>query len=208
MVRTTLLLSLLLVAGCHARFKKAAPGIGNVRIEVVNLGGPSVSLPSSGSDSVVGAVLDVTQAVRAGNIARHIQDKVDPNQVNQAFADGFADGIGSGPPFGYAADAPDLLQYELTGWGMGMTSFTSPGVYFYQLRVRGYHADGKKFYKSGVTCATNAGTTGWLELSPFGPDSNPEKIKNLPPEKVQAIFDATAKDCATQALLLLRKHAG
>lgn len=208
MTRTTLLICIALTAGCHARFKKAAPAIDNVRIEVVNLGGPSVILPTSGSDSAIGAVLDITQAVRAGNIAGHIRDKVDPQQVNQAFADGFADRIGSGPPFGYAPDAGDVLQYELTNWGMRTVSFTAPGVYFYELRVRGYRANGKKFYRSGVHCATDAGTTGWLEMSPFGPDSNPQKIKNLPAERIQAIFDATAKDCASQAISRLRKHAG
>ena len=93
------LLILPLVFGCHGRFKKNASTLGAARAEVITVRGPSVATPSSGGTGIVAAAFDITQAVRAGNIAAHISSKVDPEQVNDAFVRGFADQLGDGPPF-------------------------------------------------------------------------------------------------------------
>lgn len=202
-----LLLGAALMAGCHGRFKRAAPNLGAVSVDMVAARGPSVALPMVGGDSPVSAAVNITQMVRQGNIAAHIAEKVDPEQVNQAFADGFAQALDDGPPFAFAPDAKNVLQFELVDWGMEIYGPFSPGVFNYDLRVRGYRGDGKLFYKTRVRCATDAGTQGWSEMTPFG-DNNPNRIKNLPAEDVQRIFDATAADCARQALLIVRQHAG
>lgn len=200
------LASILLTTGCHARFKRAAPSIDAVRADVYVSSLPTVTLPGVGGDDAVAAVVNITQSVRAGNIARHLRDKVDPDRVNAAFARGFAQALGTGPPFAHDGNAQHVLEYELVDWGLEIVSPVSPGVFTYSLRVRGVYPDGRRFYKSGVTCVTDAGMAGWSEMTPFG-DNNPNRIKNLPAQEIQRIFDETAADCAFQAVALLRKHA-
>lgn len=208
-MRTLLpLLAIPLLVGCHGRFKKHAPDLGSVRGEVITVSGPSVLLPRSAGTDVVSVVFDVTQTVREGNIAAHIADKVDPEQVNAAFLAGFQQQLGDGPPFAYDASAGNVLQFELVDWGMEMWGFGNPGVYTYTIAVHGYRADGKKIYRSSFSCATDAGTSGWVEMSPFVGADNPNKIKNLPAEQIQAIFDATAEDCGRQMVRMVRQHAG
>ena len=105
------LLILPLVFGCHGRFKKNASTLGAARAEVITVRGPSVATPSSGGTGIVAAAFDITQAVRAGNIAAHISSKVDPEQVNDAFVRGFADQLGDGPPFAYDANARPVKSH-------------------------------------------------------------------------------------------------
>lgn len=207
MPRSFVLLAVALATtGCHARFKKAVSSIDAVRAEVTVNSVPTVVLPGVGGDSPVAAVVNITQSVRAGNIAAHIREKVDPDQVNRAFGDGFAYQLADGPPFAYDANAGHVLTFELVDWGLEIYGPTTPGVFTYSLRVRGYHPDGKKFYKTSITCVTDAGIAGWSEMTPFG-DANPNRIKNLPAAEVQAIFDRTAAECAGQTLAMMRHHA-
>ncbi len=208
-MRTVLsLLMIPLIVGCHARFKKHAPTLGAVRAEVITVNGPNVTLPSAGGDDVLSVAFDVAQTIRANNIASHIAKKVDPEQVNAAFIRGFSEQLGMGPPFAYDPGAGHVLQFELVDWGLTLWNFFSPGVYDYELVVRGFRSDGKQIYRARVRCTTDASGTGWAEMSPFAGNKNPNKIKNIPAEEIQAIFDATAEDCGRQAVRKIRSHAG
>lgn len=171
------------------------------------MSGPSVVTPTLGGNDLISLAFDLAQTARAGSIARAIATKVDPEQVNRAFEAGLAEQLGDGPPFAYDPDADAVLQFELVDWGMEMWNFGSPGVFDYDLVVRGYRADGRRFYRARVRCATDAGVAGWVETSPFLRASNPEKIRNLPAAEVQGIFDATAMDCGRYAVARMRYHA-
>ncbi|MEZ4322351.1 MAG: hypothetical protein R3F61_33065 [Myxococcota bacterium] len=208
------LLSLALVAGCHSRFKRVAPTVGVVRVEANTLGGPDVDLGRAyvsgggGLGDVLSSAYNITQMVREGNIAAHIAEKVRPDQVNAAFVHGFRESLGDGPPFGSTTEPGALLEFQLVDWGMELYGWGRPGVYNYEVVVRGYDANGKKMYRTSYQCYTDAGTTGWIEKSPFAGSSSPDSIKNIPAEQIQAIFDATAYDCGRQFVSILRKHAG
>lgn len=207
-MRWLLPLSVLFLGACHARFKRQAASIGSIRAEVITLSGPSVVTPTLGGNDVVSVAFDLAQTVRAGTIAQAIAAKVDPEQVNQAFHQGLADQLGGGPPFAYDARAGDVIQFELVDWGMEMWGFASPGVFTYELVARGFKADGKRFYRARFRCVTDAGMAGWAEQSPFAGPDNPDRVRNLPPEEVQAIFDATAADCGRKVVARMRYHAG
>lgn len=201
------MLSATLASGCHARFKKHVPSIDTVEVRAVTLSGPDVDLGRVTGAGVLSAAYNITQMVREGNIAAHIGDKVSPDQVNQAFVQGFREELGDGPPFSSSNQADARLQFELVDWGMQMTWLGSPGVYNYNVVVRGYGADGRAIYRTSYQCYTDAGASGWVEMSPFVGADNPDKIKNVPAEKIQAIFDATAYDCGRQFVWVLRRHA-
>lgn len=207
------LLCLALATGCHARFKKNAPTVGAVRVEAITMSGPDVDLgrayvSGGGLAGAVAAAYNVTQMVREGNIAGHIAQKVRPDQVNAAFVQGFREGMGEGPPFGTTEERGALLQFELVDWGMELYGWGSPGVYNYEVIVRGFRADGKKMYRTSYQCYTDAGVTGWIEKSPFAGTKSEDAIKNLPAERIQEIFDATAYECGRQFVTVVRRHAG
>jgi hypothetical protein len=209
----TLLMVLALVGGCHSRFKKHAPTVGAVRVEAITMRGPNVNLgrsPVSGGGLIgaAAAAYDITQMVREGNIASHIAGKVDSAQVNAAFVQGFREGLGDGPPFGTTEGEGGLLQFELVDWGLEMYGFASPGVYNYEVIVRGFRPDGKKMYRTSFQCFADAGTAGWAERNPFIGQNDPNAIKNIPAEQIQGIFDATAYDCGKQFVAVVRRHAG
>lgn len=213
MTRWIPLLCVALLAGCHARFKKNAPNIGTARVEAITMSGPNVNLgraPVSGT-GLVGAVstaYNVTQMVREGNIAAHIAEKVRPDQVNAAFVAGFREGLGDGPPFATSEDARPLIQFELVDWGMELWGWGNPGVYNYEVIVRGFSAEGKKIYRTSYQCYADAGTTGWVEKSPFVGADNENSVKSIPAEEIQAVFDAAAYECGRQFVTVVRDHAG
>lgn len=209
MIRSLLHFALLLsITGCHARYKRLAPSIDAVRTEVAVNNGPTVTLPyvqGVSQDDPIAAVVNITQAVRSVNTAAHLGRKVDPDQVNDVFQQQFAMELAA-TPFRHDPGAGDVLRFELVDWGLEVPTVNSPGVFNYRLRVRGYRADGSKFYRGSVNCVMDAGTSGWIEMTPFG-DNNPNRIKNLTAAEVQEIFDATAADCAGWTVDQLRRQA-
>jgi hypothetical protein len=191
------------LAGCHAKFKKAAPTLGAVRPQVVSVAaGPSIMLGGTGS-----AVLDVVNGIRSIDVAEKLARQVRLEQVNDAFQAGLADTLGDGPPFGLTGDkgAP-TLQVEVTNYGMSIPQMGGPGAFVYDLRVRIYRPDGERVYSSSLSCGTAIG--GADDLSQIlNTRDNMGNVLEMRKKEVQAAFDAAGEQCGRDLVLLMRKHA-
>jgi hypothetical protein len=203
----------LLSTGCHGRFKKHVVSVDEVSVRAITLSGPTVEFgqintTDQGMFGAAATAFNVVQAVRGGNVAAYIAQKVDSTQVNENFVAGFREQLAGGPPFTSVDDGQGaaLIQFELVRWGMEVP-LGSPGVFNYEVVVRGYLASGKKFYRTSYQCYADAGLSGWVESTPFA-GKNENQIKNLPAEEIQAIFDSSAYYCGKQFVSVVQRHAG
>jgi hypothetical protein len=202
------ILASLVLLGCHARFKRHAPDLAVMRAEVITLAGPDVDLGRVGGGTALALAYDIGQTLREAAIERSIAEKVDAEQVNDAFLDGFAATLGDGPPFAFDPDAPHVLRFELVDWGLESFGWGIDGRFNYDLIVHGYRSDGRKIYRARFSCQTGAGAVGWTENLPVAGPAHPDRIRNLDRRTVQAIFDEAARDCGRQVVERMRYHAG
>jgi hypothetical protein len=193
----------LALAGCHAKFKKAAPTLGAVRPQLVSVAaGPSVALGSSGS-----AVLDVVNGIRSLDVAEKLARGVRLEQVNDAFQASLSDTLGDGPPFGLTGDkkAP-TLQIEVVNYGLSIPQMGGPAAFVYDVRVRIYREDGERVYSSSLSCGT--GVDGANTISQvLDTRDNMGNVLEMRKKEIQAAFDAAGEACGRDLVLLMRKHA-
>lgn len=214
-LRTVLVLAAgLLLAGCHCKFKKHAPTLGAVGIQVVNTGGPEVHLGRMApSDDQVGALISATvntvQAVREVGQVERIAQAVDITAVNNAFERGLADALGSGPPFAYTdrSPAPALLQLEVMSYGLTVPYLGAPGEFTYEIRARIYRRDGERVYRHRMTCSIGAGDPD-ATARVLGVVNNVREIDRMTDADIQEAFMVTARWCGSRWVTRLRKHAG
>lgn len=212
-MRILLLLPLLL--GCHAKFKREAPGLGAVRTQVVTVGGPYVELGHVGvetDNALVAAaalVVNVAQEVQGMDLAGRIAGAVDVAAINRAFNDGVAQTLQSGPPFAYTEDpnAPATMQIEVLSYGMFVPYLGAPGVFTYDLRVRIYKRDGERVYKTRHSCEIGAGTPGIPEVV-LGVVNNVREVKDMSDAEIQQSFSTLAAWCGQTFVARMRRHAG
>lgn len=211
MPRTTVALAaaLLLVPGCHARFKKHVGNIDDARSEAYSVPAPRVSLGKLWGDDPVSFVVNVGQTVNEFAVQRRIEEAVDPAKVGYALQDGMGDALGEGPPFAYSdqrtADA--VVQLEVTDWGLTVPAIGAPGEFHYNVRVRIYQADGKLVYKSSTRCGGAVGRPNELSLA-LGTVNNVGQVMDMEDAEIQAAFDETAQRCGQEIARKMRKHAG
>lgn len=206
----TLLLALILGTGCHAKFKKAAPTLGSVGVQVVTTGAPSVDLGTiPATNTPIDVIVDVAKEVGENTLEERIAKAVEVTEVEAAFAQGIAAALGSGPPFAYtdAADAPAKLQVEVTSYGLASAGLGASGEFSYALKARIYRANGERVYKYSTTCtpgAQDADTAGQIVQA----IENVRKIDKMSKAEMNDLFVETARYCGRELVLRMREHAG
>jgi hypothetical protein len=194
--------------GCHAKFKREAPGLGAVRTHVVISGGPYVQLGQAQGDSLAAAVVNVVQAVKSAELAPKIAASVRIDDVNYAMQEGVRDTLGDGPPFTYTTnDAAPMLQLEVMSYGLYVPTLGAPGEFAYDVRVRIYKPDGDRVYSTRLRCATGAGDPEAVEVV-FQVVNNSRALKDMSPEEIHNSFAEIARWCGTRLVIRMRRHAG
>ncbi|TNE84563.1 MAG: hypothetical protein EP330_29180 [Deltaproteobacteria bacterium] len=202
------LLALSLGTGCHARFKKMAPTLGDVHPEVHLVTQPNVQLGGVSGGGVAGDVVNLVQVGRSYELSRQLAERVDTDSTSAELASGVVDVVGEGPPFSMTADkGGSVLQIEVVDMGMEVYGLGAPGVFDYDLRVRIFRDDGKLAYKTRLTCTTAAGSPDAVAATLFTVN-NAKQLKEMSDEELQGAFDAVAHYCGSQLGLKMRRHAG
>lgn len=207
MQRIVLLALVALGVGCHAKFKKNASSLGEVRPQILLTTGPTVQLGHLHDDSIVAAVVNVVQEVKGVKVARRLADAVDIEAVNTAFGDSLVDVLKGGPPFG-TTDREDasVLQVEIVRYGLFVPALGAPGEFDYQIRVRIYRPDGERVYSTSQTCATGAGDPGVVSEALWVVD-NVKELEEMSDAQITDAFAATAAFCGSELVRRMRKHA-
>lgn len=204
--RRWLAVALVLLGGCHARFRQAAPHLGAVRTQIVSTSSPSVVFGVGGEDFLF--LDEMLEADQTGRVSQRLDRSVDVTAMNTAFEEQLAQTLEDGPPFGLTEKkrAP-LLQVEVEDYGMIVPELGQQGLFFYDLAVRIYDRDGKRVYKTGLTCTTPAGDPMAISVA-LGTVDNARQVEDMRKREIQAAFGAAARDCANELVMRMRKHAG
>ena len=205
-MRVLCCLMLLISTGCHAKFKKHAGTLGEVRTEVHTTAGPSVNLGYADGDDTITAIVNVVQAAKSISQTRQMAEALDPGKVSASLDAGVAESIGSGPPFGWTDDeGAHLLQMELIDWGVSVPGLGMPGVFDFTVRTRIYKTDGERVYSARLTCVSSLGDPNVAEVV-FGVVNNVGELKDMSDEELQATFESIAHGCGDQLVLKMRRH--
>jgi len=213
-----LLAASLVLPGCHCKFKKYAPTLGEVRVQALVTGYPYVRLgrlagpvdPEHAPIAAVAAgVVNVVQGVREIEQTDRIARAVDLRVVNEALVGGFAEALGGGPPFAFspADQGGNVMQIEVLAWGLDVPYLGAPGAFTYDLRVRIYTEEGERVYSSSTTCAAGAGSPGAAEVV-LGVVNNVAEIERMSDEEITSSFSSIAYWCGQELVRKIRKHAG
>lgn len=204
--------SLLLGTGCHAKFKKHAPTIESVDVQVLTSSGPYVYLGRVDTgDSLLANIVDlavnVNQMVNEVEIANRIMGAVDLNKTNIALEQGFANTLQDGPPFPYVSDGGAArMQMEVVSYGMEAPFIGAQASFTYDIRVRIYQGS-ERVYSARTNCSTAAGYPDSLSQA-LALVNNTQQIQLLNDEDIQWAFDAVAQWCGQEIVRKMRKHAG
>lgn len=218
----TIVVTLTLMTGCHARFKKAARNIDAIDVDTLTIGGVNALLgrayapydpnPDSNAEAaanVVGAVaagvFNVVQGVKEAELRDRIA-KVNIERSNRVMVDAFARALGDGPPFAVSSDAKHLLQLELIEWGLQVPAVGVQGSFTYRVRARLYDPDGRTQYKTRMTCEIAAGDPSAVSQGLFVVN-NAKQVKQMTLAELQDAFDAMANYCGTVFVTRMRRHA-
>lgn len=210
-----------MVSGCHARFKKAVPTIDDINVQVITTGGPYVELgkvwgtPDTGNDTVnllldVAAVaVNVSQEIKAIDQTTRIYNAVDIQDVNSAMAVGLGDTLGGGPPFAFSSDndTDATLQLEVLSYGLYVPYIGAPGEFTYTVRARMYRNSGERVYKKTMTCEVGAGDPEAGEMV-LGIVNNIRELNEMSDEEINRAFADMAHYCGTRFVVKMRRHAG
>lgn len=204
----TLLTIAALTSGCHARFKKLAPTLGEVYPQVHVTNEPNVQLGGTSDGTAVGDVVAIVQAGREASLTQDLRERLDTETPAEALRAGVMDSIGSGPPFVITDEKTgSVLQIEVVDMGMEVYDIGSPGVFNYDLRVRLYRDDGKLAYKTRLHCTTDVGTPDPVAVA-LSTVNNAKQLKEMSDAELQAAFDTVARDCGEKLAVRMRRHAG
>ncbi len=200
-------LALLTAAGCHAKFKKHAGTLGDVKVKTITTGGPQVVLGKVSEPGLVGQIVNVAQTIKEVNQTARIAKAVKIDNVNDAMQQGVIDTIGSGPPFAATPDSANLLQLDVLSYGLVVPTIGDPGTFNYKVRARIYDASGDRVYSSRLTCSTGVGDPSATEVV-LGVVNNVRELKDMKDRKINKSFMSIAEYCGGYFVTRMRKHAG
>ena len=204
----TLVLGLVLLAGCHHKLKAHADEIGAVRPEVVLYGPPEVELGKTDGSTLIGAVVNTVQEGRAIAPARRIREVVDRERVKSEMIAGVTETLGDGPPFAVTdAKGSALLQLEVLYWGLYVPYIGAQGEFLFDMRVKIYDPNLGKLYKSRFQCSSLAGDPP-VAARIFSTVDNVRELELLSDAQIEDAFDAVSRWCGDLVVVRLRKHAG
>ncbi|MGC6494581.1 MAG: hypothetical protein ACON5B_17225 [Myxococcota bacterium] len=215
MGRWWLVLAAVAVTGCHAKFKKAAPHIDSVGMQVFVNGPPQVMLGKAQADpdsgflaGLVAAGVNIAQGVKEAELRQVIADAVDIQKVNEALTVGVTDGLGAGPPFAVGeSDRRGLLQFEVVWYGMYVPQIGAPGEYSYDIVASVYDVQGKRVYRKRTNCSTGVGAPPAISEA-LWTINNAKQLKETPPADIQRAFTEVGSWCGLEIARKMRKHAG
>lgn len=206
-----------LSTGCHAKFKKNAPLIDEVRVQPLVVGGPEVTLgrmagnPDGELDilDIAAVAVNTSQAIKEVNQEQRISQAVNLADVSENLRVGIEETLGSGPPFGTTADEAhgDLLQMEILSYGIFVPYLGAPGSFSFSARARIYRADGDRVYRNGMTCEGSLGDPGPAEII-FGTVNNVRALEEMSDAEINEAIAGMARYCGQQFAIKMRRHAG
>ena len=208
-------LALTVMPSCHAKFKKHASSLGEVRVQTVLAGAPYVNLGKVYADSddpglvqVAAAVVNTVQVVNEIDQTVRIANAVHISEVNRALETGLAQTLQGGPPFAYtdALDAPALLQVEVDSYGLNVPWMGAPGEFTYSLHLRIYDSTGDRVYNAWHTCEAGAGTPSAPEVV-LSVVNNVRALNEMSDDDIHAAFETIAFWCGQEVVLKMRRHA-
>lgn len=213
-MKAHLLLAVLPLVACHAKFKKYASTLGTARSQIVDPGIPYVHLGGvySGGAGVggdlVGAVVNTVQIVRSAEQTDRIAKAVDADLVTHALMDSIRDTLGSGPPFAYTDDptAP-LMQISVDSYGLMVPYLGAPGVFTYDLTVDIYTKEGMHIYNNHVECIVDAAADEPIE-EVLSIVDNVAKLESMTDAEINDAFVGIGAWCGKQVVIEMRRHAG
>ncbi len=205
--------SFLTLTGCHAKFKKYAPTLGEVRSEVVDTGVPYVQLGSvyvatnAPTLNLAAAVINTVQAVKSVDQTQRVAKAVNGAEVAEALVQGVAETLRQGPPFAITeVETSPLLQVRVESYGLSVPYLGAAGVFTYDMRADIYLANGERVYTNHVHCATDA-----MRDDPvsevLGAVNNVRKLDQMSDEEINAAFVDIGRFCGAQLVIEMRKHA-
>jgi hypothetical protein len=212
-VRSKVLISMIILPlfGCHAKFKKAAPHIDTVNVQVVTTGGPQVQLGKIHDEDagLVGLIVNVTQTIKEVHQTRRVAEAVSITNQERAMTEGVQQVLKNGPPFAYteAEDAAATLQLEVLSYGLMVPHIGAPGHFTYTVRARIYQADGERVYRKRLTCTAGVGDPS-VPAIVLGTVNNVKQLKEMTDPQIDATFAEIARYCGGKFVLKMRKHAG
>lgn len=214
MLRLSLVALLLFSAGCHAKFKKHAAGLGAVRPQVVHLTGPTVVLggldaeDGAPGEPLVEAVTGIAQQIRGEMLADRLARAVDTEVVDTSLVVALDETLGSGPPFALTDDpSAPLLQLELTNYGLYVPTMGAQGRFEYQIRARIFLPDGTRVYTTHQSCSVPAGQPSPLARATNTVD-NFRQIRRMSDAQITQAFAVAAETCGAALTARIRRHAG
>ncbi len=194
------------LGGCHARWKRAAPDIDRVRMQVMSANRPTVEVLSA-PEGDLAPVVAVVEGLETARIQRKLNRVVDVDKMNAAFAEGLDEALGPGRPFEITERkrAP-LLQVEVVDYGVEIPEVGHQGRFVYDLRVRLYDRDGRRVYSTRLSCDTPVGDP--LAVSKaLGTVNNAKQVDEMRRKEIQDAFDEAAWMCGNDLVARMRQHA-
>jgi len=200
------LLTLAVLGGCHARFKKHVGSIKHVRAEMVGFGDPTVNLGYVNDDSLVAAAVNIGQAVKSEGLTQRVGKAVRPDAVADAFVVSLDESMKK-RPFEVRDTSRHTLQIEMLHYGIDVPGLGNPGALNYVLRTQLYKGNGKKVYKASHTCSLSFAQFKPVSVT-LGTTNNAKAIKELKNKEIRALFEEGAAACADLVVARIRQHGG
>jgi hypothetical protein len=212
--RSLFLLVCCSLMGCHSKFRRAAPDLDLVRLQVVTTGEVSADLGGipawTDSDLANAAILaaNLVQHARAVDQADRIAHAVDVQDVNTELYRGIEETLAGGPPFGLTdqEDSP-LMQLELLEYGLHVPYIGAAGRFTYTVRARIYDTSGQRVYRARLQCDTGIGDTRATSQI-LGISNNVKQLKSMSDAQINESFAAVARYCGQKFVVKMRRHAG
>ncbi len=198
--------------GCHAKFKKYAPTIESVDVQVLTTSGPSVYLGRLDSgdgllNNIVDLAVNVNQMVNEVQVANRIANAVEIAATNEALEGGFANTLRDGPPFPYVREGGAArVQMEVVSYGMNAPYLGAQASFTYDIRVRIYQGT-ERVYSARTSCDTAAGYPDSVSQA-LSLVNNIQQVNSLTDDEIQSAFDVVAQWCGQEIVRKMRKHAG
>jgi hypothetical protein len=215
LLATLALLSLATSAGCHRRYKNAAPELGSVQLNVKLDVQPSIAgaelsdvkVPEDSADAVaLGA--EIATAALSIKVAKILTKAVDPAAVEAALTKGVVDKTARRPPPYAVSEAKGKgdLEVTVTGYGVSVQG-GSPSVWI-STQTAIYERDGDKVYRASETCSTDL--PGLLPMALPGRVGELQamaSLAELKPKEIEAVLGSLAVTCGKKVAAELVKHA-
>lgn len=193
-------------AGCHARLRALAPTIPGVDAEAFATVAPQVDLGRMARPDLAMSAVGAWQLAEEDRVEAWLLRTVDPVRAADALSHGFLDALGQGPPFPAARGAAWVVQLELTDATFELSNPGAPGRLAYGLRVDLYDPDGRRVYRTRLSC-TSVGAPREVER-PIAAITDAWRLDGMRPEDLHAATDGLVEWCGWLAARRLRKHAG